>query len=825
VTGAPTAGVTGVCSGNDTITFPVPATLEIEVSERMFLRLLLANSWSYGRCGEPARVALVVVDTHSGRCVDCESMESFPLTSAARGFPQGLPRGLLSCAMLLLAGLSGTRAGRGQTPYELVNPHVGTANEGQTAPFVGPPFAMTSWTPQTRPDEKKCVAPYYARDKAISGFRGTHWISGSCSLDYGTVSLMPVTGAIHPAPEERAAAFERADEVSRPAYYAVALKRYGERVEMTATARTGLLRISFPAGADATVLVEPNVKPFEGYVEVDASTSSIFGYNPVRRFYQGGGKSAGFSGYFVVRFQQPFTSWGTWCGTELHPGVPSERMGCTRLGGYATFAKHGNGPVLVKVGTSLTSLEEARKNLDAEDPGWDFEAVRKETEAKWVHWMDAIEVEGGSVQQRRTFYTALYHAALGPRAVNDADGTYNGFAQEGQWHRLAAGAEYYDDYSMWDTFRAVHPLFTIIDPQRDERMVQSLVLKGQQGGYLPIFPMWNSYTSAMVGDHAVAVIVDAYAKGLRNFDVASAYRLIRKNAMQTPPYAEYEDGRGRRSLASYEKYGYIPLEDPVLDAFHGDEQVSRTLEYAYDDALIGDLAAALGKADDAALFRKRSENWRNVFDAKVGFVRGRHIDGSWDAPFDPAKPYRYITEGLPWQYTFFVPQNVTGLVEAMGGAKSFSASLDGLFARKLYDQGNEPSHHITYLYNYAGAPWKTQERVRSVMAEYTDTDGGLPGNDDDGQMSAWYIFSAMGFYPICAGRPVYAIGSPIFDKVTIHVGAKQFVVRANHQSPTNLYIQSMTLNGQPHAGYEFSHAEVMQGGELVLEMGSAPRMK
>ncbi len=725
--------------------------------------------------------------------------------------------GIVSMAGILMMSLGALA----QDGYKLVDMRIGTAHEGQTVPFVAPPFAMTNWTPQTQANETKCVAPYYDKDRTISGIRASHWMSGSCTQDYGSVTLMPVTGRLDDlTAEARGSKFSHADEVMEPAYYSVKLAKYGfTRAEVTGTLRTGILRFTYPAAEQGTVVIEPNVKLHEGYIEVRPD-GTIAGYNPVRRIYQGAGQLAGFNGYFVVKFARKAVASGTWCGPKTTSGSAKQEGGCPRMGAYATFAPSKK-PLLVKVGTSMTSLVEAEKNLNAEQPGWDFAATRAATEAAWKAMLDKIVVEGGTEDQRKTFYTALYHATLAPRLVSDVDGTYNGFANEGKLHHI--DGNYYDDFSLWDTFRAVHPLMTILDPKREEEMVQSLVLKGEQAGFLPIFPAWNSFTSEMIGDHAVAVMADAVSKGLTHFDVESAYRLARQNAVLTPPYADYKDGKGRRALDSYVKYGYIPLEDPVLDAFHRGEQVSRTLEYAYDDAMVAVMAEHLKKADDAAFFRKRSESWRNVIDPETGFARGRHADGTWSKPFDPAVPYPYITEGIPWQYTFYVPQNVPGLIEAVGGRERFIGKLDGLFHRKLYDQGNEPSHAIAFLYEAAGAPWKTQERIRSVMAEYNSTVDGLPGNDDDGQMSAWYVLSAMGFYPVCPGVPEYWTGSPIFDRVTLHLaGGKEFSVVAKHQSGMNKYIQSSALNGHPLDGFKLQHKDLMQGGELVFEMGPQP---
>jgi predicted alpha-1,2-mannosidase len=329
----------------------------------------------------------------------------------------------------------------------------------------------------------------------------------------------------------------------------------------------------------------------------------------------------------------------------------------------------------------------------------------------------------------------------------------------------------------------------------------------------------------MVGDHAVAVITDAYAKGIRDFDVQEAYRLMRKNATELPSSRElYRDGRGRRALDSYLKYGYVPLEDPVAEAFHQNEKVSRTLEYAYDDFVVGEMAQALGKTEEAKLFHQRAQNYRNVIDRQTGFARGRHADGSWDAPFDPAKKYTYITEGIPYQYTFFVLQDVPGLIDWVGGKDAFVSKLDSLFAHGYYNHGNEPSHHIAYLYNYAGAAWKTQQQVHRVMEEqYFDRPGGVAGNDDCGQMSAWYVMSALGFYPVTPGTPRYQIGTPAFEAATLLLpGGKSFHIKAPGASQGKYYIQSVTLNGTLLKRSWLDHAEIVGGGELVFEMGSKP---
>jgi predicted alpha-1,2-mannosidase len=731
---------------------------------------------------------------------------------------------ILSMMSILPGGIPGDS---GPSVVDQVNPMIGTASGGQTFPAAGVPFGMTQWTPQTRDGEKKCVAPYYIADHRIQGFRGSHFMSGSCTQDYGSVTLMPMTGQLKLGAAERSSAFSHAREKSAPYRYAVRLADYGIQASVTGTSRAGLLRFQFDRAGKSWIVVQNNSRAGEGSLTIDLEHKEIWGINPVHRLYAGNGKPAGFSGYFVVRFDHSFTAQGTWSGKLKHDGATQQAGGEGDHGAYISFDIKPGDAVLAKVGTSFTSIDEARRNLDAEIPGWDYQQVENQAHAKWRAALEKIQIQEPDAAKQHIFYTALYHSMLLPRELSDVSGTYPGFAGEGKTE-IAKGFTYYDDYSLWDTFRAVHPLFTVIDPGRESDMVKSLIAKGQQGGFLPIYPAWNSYTSEMVGDHAVVVIGDAYAKGLRGFDIQEAYRLMRKNALEQPAsFADYADGRGRRALGSYLKYGYIPLEDKVPEGFwHKNEQVSRTLEYAYDDFVVGQVGHALGREDDAELFKKRAQNYRNVIDPATGFARGRHADGSWDSPFDPGVASSYITEGLPYQYTFFVPQDMDGLIGLVGGRKAFIDKLDGLFAGKYYDHGNEPSHHIAYLYDNAGAAWKTQMHVRKVMeTEYFDRPNGLAGNDDCGQMSAWYVLSSLGFYPVTPGTPVYQIGTPLFNEATILLPqGKRFRIVAAGASMGKQYIRSATLNGKPLDRAWISHQEIVAGGELVFEMSSEPNL-
>ena len=741
----------------------------------------------------------------------------------------------LASALLALAGPPAD--GR---LVSLVRPIVGTArrdqrigavNSGQTFPAVGVPFGMTHWTPQTQASEDKCVAPYYAQDERLQGIRASHWWSGSCTHDYGSATFAAVTGPLRLRAEERASAFSRAEEVMTPAYYAATLTAHGVRVEVTGTARAGILRFTFLRDGEAAILVHANRKSqgavAGGLARVDAAAGTIEISNPVQRIYAGSGRAAGFSGHTAARIDVPFEAWGTWdeAGSRAvdRPGAGERAGEGFVFGGYVRFRARAGQVVIVRAGTSFTSVEAARRNLEAETGTAGFEEVRARAEAAWEAALGRVRVRGGTVGDREVFYTALYHALLMPRLFSDVSGTYPRFGGGGAT-LTARGFEYYDDFSLWDTFRAQHPLLVLIQPERVPDLVRSLLAKADQGGFLPNFPGWNSYTSAMIGDHGASVIADAWVKGVRGFDGEAALAALVKNATVSPPPDEYADGKGRRALAEYTALGFIPLEQEVKEAFHRREQVSRTLEYAYDDFAIAALARALGREDVAATFERRAASWRNVFDPSIGFVRGRHADGRWAEAFDPAAEQPWITEGTPWHYSFFVPHDVPGLVEAMGGRSAFVARLDRLFAEGRYWHGNEPSHHIAYLYDHAGAPWRTQEEVRRILAsEYGPGPAGLKGNDDTGQMSAWYVFSALGLYPVCPGSARYEIGSPLFEEARIDLGGgRTFTVRAPGASAANRYVESAALDGRPHDRPWLAHEDVARGATLELRMGPRP---
>ena len=584
------------------------------------------------------------------------------------------------------------------------------------------------------------------------------------------------------------------------------------------------MQFSFEQDGDHYIVIEPNSDEGVAFVEVDPEKKEITGYNPVHRIYQGYGKEAGFSGHFVIQLNEEIADYGVWDSTTITSGRKSARGQKHAVGAWVKLASDKPGKTLVKVATSFTSIDNARKNLACEIPGWDFNEVRQASSDTWNQTLGQIAVKGNNEEEKVKLYSALYNAHFLPRTFSDVDGSYPKFNGGGQIMKMDHGT-YYCDFSQWDTYRAVHPLFSILNPSRNGDMAHSLVLKGQQGGWLPIFPSWNSYTAAMIGDHCIAMIGDAIIKDAPGFDYEEAYTLMRKNAFEAnPDSGSYRDGKGRRAMESYLKYNYVPLEDQVMEAFHRREQVSRTLEYAYDDFVLSQVAKKLGKTDDYKALIKRAENYRNVIDPETGYARGRHADGTWIEPFDPFASTSFICEGTPYHYTWYVPQDIAGLIRHMGGKERFINRLDTFFEGDYYWHGNEPGHHIAYLFAYAGEPWKTQKWVHDIInREYFTTPDGLSGNDDAGQMSSWLVFSMVGFYPVCPGMPYYVIGSPSFEESVITLeNGKKFTIEAKGASEKNIYIQSATLNGQPYDKSYILHKDIMNGGILSFVMGDTP---
>jgi predicted alpha-1,2-mannosidase len=689
-----------------------------------------------------------------------------------------------------------------------------------TIPAVTSPFGMTQWTPETESGETKCVPPYYYKDSVFNGLRGSHWLSGSCTQDYGSFTIMPITGKLKTT--NYSATFKHTDELSSPHFYSVNLNQYKVKAAVTATERCGMMQFTMEQADSLYLLIKANSDYHEGFVKVDKQTGEISGYNPAHRIYQGWGKSAGFSGFFVIRFERSLSKTGTFAGDKTFTADSIKNDAGTGI--YAGFKLNKGEKLTIRIGISFTSLDGARKNLQAEMPGFDFDKAVANSKSRWEKALGQISISTGSEQDKRIFYTSFYHAMQHPRLFNDVDGKYPRFSGNYQIEQLSGG-NYYDDFSMWDIYRAQLPLFEILNPPLINNLAKSLILKGKQGGWMPVFPCWNSYTSEMIGDHTASVISSAYLKGITDFDANDAYQILRHNAFELPANrADYVEGKGRRALDSYLKYQYIPLEDSVRDAFHKMEQVSRTMEYAYDDYALAKFAKALKQSADYTALSKRAKYYANVFDLSTGFVRGKHADGSWVSPFDPDKKATFITEGTARQYTFYVPQDVPGLAKLMGGTNKLEQSLDSLFGKGEYWHGNEPGHQIPFMYNYTPSPWKTQAAVRKILAtEYSDGPGGLGGNDDAGQMSAWYMFASMGFYPVNPISGEYLLCSPLFDKIAITLqNGRKFEIISHKTSSKSMYIHAVKLNGKIMANNFIRYTDIRNGGKLEIYLNDKP---
>lgn len=730
------------------------------------------------------------------------------------------------------------------SPVDLVDPFIGTApattvsalkhgehkeNNSQVVPFVTTPFGMTNWTPETQVDETKCHAPYYYTDSVIIGFRGSHWLSGSCVQDYGTMSVMPTMGKLQCNYTQRGSVYSHDQEDASPYLYKVHLADYKIDVEVSATKRCGLFRFTYQEAGEGHLIFKPNSDERQGFVRVDTLRHEIVGYNPVHRIYQGWGEEAGFSGYFVARVDVKPTQYGVYFTDKDDPAKEKQFPNVTQLqdkpnlGAYLSFPVQAGQQIEVRIGTSFTSIEEARKNLDAETKGLRFDMAVDQLKDTWNELLSRVEVKGGTEDEQTMFYTALYHSYLQPRTFNDHSGSYMQFGG-GQQVLQANDRDYYVDFSMWDTYRASHPLFNLLTPSKSADMIASLFDKAEQGGWLPIFPCWNSYTSAMIGDHVIATIADAYMKGVVDMD-DKQYQYLLQNAYETPENPQdYIEGKGRRALKSYLKYGYIPLEDKVEESFHTEEQVSRTLEYAFDDYCLARVAEKRGDVAHAEDLYKRAKNYRNVYSVADSCVRARHADGQWIDSLNKYVRQRYITEGTPYQYTWYVPQDVYGLIDLMGGPEGFTTNLDRFRAAGQYWHGNEPGHQTPFLYNYAGQPWKTQAWVNEIMhSEYSTGVGGLSGNDDAGQMSAWYVFAAMGFYPVCPGSNMYAVSGPHFDEIIIHLeNGNDLTIKAPGASQGKYYIHSMSVNDEKQDLFFLRHEDIAAGGIIQFEMSDQP---
>lgn len=720
-----------------------------------------------------------------------------------------------------------------------IRPFVGTQGEGNTYPGPSAPFGMVQLSPDTERDLWETASGYEYSDTSIMGFTLTH-LTGTGIPDLGDFLFMPqigepklVAGTKENPDSGYRARYSHDQESAAAGYYRVKLLNNNVTVELTAAERAGLMRFTFPESDQAWIMTDLQHFLSGKRFHLIWSHVRVEGPDTITGFHLVNGWAKERYIYFAARYSRPFEHYKIMSnGSEAKYDSfrtyrfrsRNEAAG-TNLQFLAGYKTRPNEVITVKVAVSAISAANALQNLDAEIPDWDFERVRRETCTKWDQELGRIEIEG-SQWDKETFYTGMYHAFLAPNLYQDVTGEYRGM--DSNIHH-AKGFQNYAVFSLWDTFRATHPLFALIQAQRDADMINSVLAHFDQSAdhLLPMWSLQGNETWCMIGYHAVPVIADGFLKGVRGFDKQRAYNSMKTTAMN-PDY----DG-----VAAYAKLGWVPCDQE-------NESVSKTLEYAFDDYCIAQMARALGKKDDYAYFMKRAGSYKNVFDPSTNQVRGKDAQGHWRTPFDP---HAYgegssadFTEATATQYSFYNPQDVPAMIQLMGGKEKFVHQLDALFDYKEpvkaqaaediqgrigeYWHGNEPSHHIIYLYCYAGQPWKAARRLHEVMkSQYGNKPNSLSGNDDCGQMSAWYLFTALGFYPVCPASNYYVIGSPALPKAVMHLSnGKKFTMTAENLSDSNIYVQSVKVNGKNLASPFLPYSELKNGGTLQFTMGPEP---
>ncbi|GAB3383339.1 GH92 family glycosyl hydrolase [Massilia agri] len=749
---------------------------------------------------------------------------------------------VLSVLAVLTPGLAGAAAPG--SPAAAVNVFIGTGGDGHTFPGATRPFGMVQLSPDTQVRHFRQSYPwasgYNYADNSILGFSHTHF-SGSGHSDLGDVLLMPYTGdtKLEPGYPERPhsgyrSRFSHDEEKAEPGYYAVRLKDNEVDVELTASERVGLHRYRFGKDAPAKVILDLRQSIYDYGSKNLWSRLRVRDATTITGMRETRGWAPGRQLYFAIKFSRPMSARQLLNREEAieyrgfaSPGkTPAEKpiVEGKALMANLEFGVPADGQLLVKVALSPVSEDSAIANLE-EMPGWDFDAERARASTAWNDALSAVKAEAPE-PMRTMFYTALYHSMLAPSLFMDRDGRYRG--PDNQVHQ-AKGFDFHSTFSLWDTYRALHPLLTLVAPEkRNADFVNSLIAAQEHSPY-GILPVWSFHgleTWCMIGYHAVPVIADAYMKGIKGFDANKALKAMTASA-EYGPYG---------GLEHYMKLGYVPIDKEP-------EAASKTVEYAFDDWTIARMAEKMGRKDVAATYYKRAQNYRNVFDKETGFIRARKSTGEFRTPFNPVQSNfgSDYTEGSAWQYSWYMPHDNAGLISFLGGDTKLVAKMDEVFDAKIrddlyahmedisglighYAHGNEPSHHVAYLYNYAGAPWRTQERVTQIMAsQYHNRPDGLSGNDDLGQMSAWFAFTALGFYPVAPGSNEYVIGRPFLDRATLSLpNEKRFTIRADGLSEANRYIGRATLNGKPLTRSFLRHEDITAGGELVFTMQATP---
>jgi len=704
-----------------------------------------------------------------------------------------------------------------------VDPFIGTGFHGHVFVGANVPFGAVQLGPGNLSEGWDWCSGYHISDSTIVGFQHTH-LSGTGIGDLGDISLMPTTGpvkvrkgSIKNMQSGYVSLFSHHDETVRPGYYAVKLKRYQIGVKLTATERVGFHEYTFPKSNEAHILIDLQEgigwdRPVETSIQ-QVNETTLTGY----RFSTGWAKDQRI--FFAAVFSKPIKNFSVYDSVMAKTGTA---LTGKKVKGVFNFVTSEGEKVLVKVGISPVSIENAMMNIRAEIPGWNFNQVVAAADQAWEKQLQKVQVKTANESQKKVFYTALYHTMIAPSIFNDHNGDYCG--TDKKVHAKAAFTNL-TTFSLWDTYRALNPLYTLIQPEKISDIINSMLAIYQQQGKLPVWHLMGNETNTMVGYSAVPVLADAYLKGFKGFDADLAFEAVKASAMDND-----------RGIKYVKKLGYIPADSSV-------ESVAMGLEYSIDDSGIAAMAKKMGRTDDYQYFSKRAQNYRNYFDPKTHFMRARLNQNQFRTPFSPFESRHAVgdyTEGNAWQYTWLVPQDVKGLIALQGGDQAFTRKLDSLFIAKgsmgkesspdisgligQYAHGNEPSHHITYLYAYAGQPWKTAEKVRFIMDNfYTDKPDGIIGNEDVGQMSAWYVLSALGFYQVNPTSGVYVFGSPLFNEATVKLAqGKMLHIVAKNNSAKNMYIQNASFNGIKYTRSYITYQDLVQGGDLVFEMGSKP---
>ena len=714
----------------------------------------------------------------------------------------------------LFASCNALSENAAQTDYtQYVDVFIGAADNGHTFPGATTPFGMIQTSPVTGAVGWRYCSEYMNADSIIWGFTQTH-LSGTGCMDLGDVLVMPATGERNRAWDGYRSRFSKANETATPGYYSVVLDEPGVKAELTASPRVALHRYTYNKADSPSVFIDLqhgptwNEQQYHSQVSLcdvkweDAQTLTGHVRNSVwvHQDY-----------FFVLKFNRPTTEQINLPMAETEKG---QRI-------VACFDLQPGDELMTKIALSTTSVEGARKNMDTEMPGWDFEATREAAKADWNKYLSRIEVTGTD-EQKTNYYTSFYHALIQPNQISDVDGMYRNAKDE---IVKTDGEAFYSTFSLWDTYRAAHPFYTLMVPEKVDGFVTSLVEQGEVQGFLPIWGLWGKETFTMIGNHGVSVIAEAYRKGFRGFDAERAFNIVKRTQTVSHPH--------KSNWENYMKHGYFPTDLTEV------ESVSSTLESVYDDYAAADMAKRMGKAEDAEYFAKRADFYKNLFYKETQFMRPRNSNGTWKTPFDPSEVAHAeskggdYTEGNAWQYTWHVQHDVPGLIALFGGEEAFLNKLDSVFTVELkttqadvtgligqYAHGNEPSHHVTYLYTLAGRPERTQELVRQIFdTQYRPEPDGLCGNDDCGQMSAWYMFSAMGFYPVDPVSGNYVFGAPQMPQITLKLAnGNTFTVIAEGISAENKYVESITLNGEPYTKNYITHEDILNGGTLVFKM-------